>query len=119
MARKWEFGLIPLMLLLLASIPLAMQLETGAIVGAIRNDYNPVSKATVEARGDRNGVTVRVESDSTGHYRLARLRPGRYSLWVNTPGHDATWVRQVILERGDTVRSDIQVDRPPEAQSGL
>ena len=119
MSRQLKFGLILLMLLLLASIPMAMQLETGSIEGAIRSDYDPVSKATVEARGAGSEVAVRAESDPAGYYKLGRLRPGRYSIWVTAPGHDATWVRQVIVERGETVRSDIQFNREAEIHAGL
>ncbi len=119
MSQHLKYGLLILMLLLLASFPLAKQFETGSIEGAIRNNYDPISKVTVEARAIVDGAAVRAESDSAGHYKLRRLRPGRYSLWVAAPGHDSTWVRQVILERGETVRSDIQLNRPPEIQSGL
>lgn len=119
MSRPLKYGLLILMLLLLGSLPLAMQLQTGSIEGVVRNDYDPVGKVLVEARNLASGAIFRTESDPAGHYKLDKLRPGRYSLSVEAPGRDSTWVRQVILERGDALRSDMQVDRPVAVDSRL
>ncbi len=119
MSRHLKYGLLILMLLLLASIPLAMQFETGSIEGVIMNDYDPIAKVSVEARNVMNGNAFRAESDAAGHYKLKKLPPGRYSLLVGVPGHDSTWIRQVIMERGQTVRSNVHLGRSPTVDSRL
>ena len=119
MARGLKFGLFILILLLLVSIPLAMQYQTGSIEGVIRNDVGPIATASIEARHLMSGFTVRTESDAKGHYKLENLRTGRYSLWVQAPGHDSVWVRQVSVEPGHTTHSDVHVGRAPTITSGL
>ena len=119
MSRPLRYGLLILMLLLLASIPLAMQFQAGSIEGVIMNDYDPIAKVSVEARNVNNGSAFRAESDAAGHFKLKRLPPGRYSLLVGVPGHDSMWIRQVIMERGQTIESDIHFAKSPMANSRL
>jgi hypothetical protein len=119
MTRGLKFGLLILILLLLVSVPLAMQFETGSIEGVITNERGPIAKASVEARNVMSGAAFRTESDAVGHYRLENLRAGRYSLWVGAPGHDSMWIRQVIVERGQTAHSDIHLGRSHTTTSGL
>jgi hypothetical protein len=119
MTRGLKFGLLILLLLLLASIPLAMQLETGSIEGVVRNDLGSVAKASVEARNVMSGAIFRTESDAVGNYKLENLRAARYSLWVGAPGHDSTWVRQVIVERGRATHTDVHLGKSPTSTSGL
>jgi len=118
MRRVFKWGLLMFILLLLASIPLAMQLETGSIEGVITNDRGPVARASIEARNMMTDAIFHAESDPVGHYKLEELRPGRYSLWVGAPGHDSAWIRQVIVERGQTTRGDIYVGRTETDATG-
>lgn len=110
MTRGIKFGLLLLLLLLVASIPLAMQLETGAIEGVVMNDLGPVANASVEARDVMNGV-FRAGPDASGHYKIESLRAGRYSLWVQAPGHDSIWIRQIVVERGQTTHTDVHLTK--------
>ncbi len=119
MTRGLKFGLLILILLLLASIPLAMQFETGSIDGADMNELGPITKASVEAHNVMSGAVFRTESDTVGHYKLENLRAGRYSLWVGALGHDSTWIRQVVVERGQTTHTDIHLSRSHTTTSGL
>ena len=119
MTRGVKYGLAILILLLLASIPLAMQFETGSIEGVVMNELGPITKASVEARNVMSGAVFRTESDAVGHYKLENLRAGRYSLWVRALGHYSTWIRQVFVERGRTTHSDIHLGKSPTSTSGL
>ena len=103
--------LLGLLLLLIGSIPLAMQFESGSIHGTITDDVGPLPNASIEARHLINGVTSRAESGLTGKYTLDHLRIGRYSLWVHAPGHDATWIPEVIVQQGVGTRVDIHLAR--------
>lgn len=118
MTRGIKFGLLLLLLLLAASIPLAMQFETGAIEGIVMNDLGPVTNASVEARDVTSGV-FRTGSDASGHYKLENLRAGRYSLWVQAPGYDSTWIPQIIVEHGQTAHTDVHLARSRPPASGL
>ena len=51
-------------MLLLASIPLAMQREQVSIDGFITNQNGPIAKASVEARNVMSGSVARVQSDA-------------------------------------------------------
>ncbi len=112
------------LLLLLGAYPLAMQFETGSIQGVITNDFGPVAKASVEAHSVltgaiMSGASARTASDAAGIYRLDNLRVGRYSLWVEAAGHEATWVPVVSVERGKTTRQDVHLTRIPTIPTGL
>jgi hypothetical protein len=119
MTRGVKYGLVILILLLLASIPLAMQFETGSIDGVVMNEVGPIAKASVEAREVMTGAAFRTESDAVGHYKLGNLRAGRYSLWVGALGHDSIWIREVIVERGKTTHSDLRLGASHATSSGL
>ena len=119
MPRLLKYALLTLVLLLLASIPLAMQFETGSIDGLIVNERGPIADASVEARNLMSGAMFRTESGSDGRYELTHLRPGRYSLWVEALGHDSMWIPQVIVERGQVTHKDILLDQPRSTTTGL
>lgn len=109
MPRWLKYILIMFLLLLIGSIPLAMQRDTGSIQGVITDNMIPVAKATVEARNIMTGAMASVESNATGNYKLEGLRPGRYSMWVQTLGPDSMWIREVIVERDRITRKDIEL----------
>ena len=119
MTQGLKYGLVILILLLLASIPLAMQFEMGSIDGIVLNELGPVAKASVEARAVTSGAALRTESDAVGHYKVENLRAGRYSLWVGTLGHDPIWIREVTVERGKTAHSDLHLGASHASSSGL
>jgi hypothetical protein len=86
-----------------------MQLETGSLEGQIRNDKGPIAQASVEARNTMSGDVSHALSDAAGHYKLEKLRTGRYSLWVQAPGHDSSLIKQVVVESGQTTRRDVRL----------
>jgi hypothetical protein len=120
MSSTLKYTLAIVIVLLLASIPLAMQRETGGIEGLIINELGPISNASVEARNVMSGVVFRARSDTAGHYTLENLPRGRYSLWVRASEHDSQWIREIVVEQGRTAHRDIRLgrDRQPSPQSG-
>lgn len=111
MPKVLKYGFLLLLLLLIVSVPLAMQFESGAIEGTVTNDKGPVAAASVEVRNVINGAAYRAESDSNGYYRIGHLKAGRYSLRVEAPGHDSTWIPELIVERNQTTHTDLQLIR--------
>jgi Carboxypeptidase regulatory-like domain len=114
MSSALKYVLLVALVLLLASIPLAMQRDTGAIDGLITDEHGPIVKASVEARNTMSGAALRVQSDAAGHYSVS-LPQGRYSLWVKAPEHDSEWIRELIVEQGRTTHRDIRLGK---SQSG-
>ena len=116
---QWvKVALLLLALLLVASIPLARQFETGSIEGLVTSDRGAVANASVEARNVMTGTTVRVVSDPDGRYKLEDLRPGRYSLRVGAPGFDLVWIPQIIVERGQVSQMDVRLNTTSSVPSG-
>ena len=109
MSSALKYALLIFLVLLLAAIPLAMQREAGSIDGVITDARGPVAKASVEARNVMSGAVFRARSDAAGHYRLVSLPQGRYSLWVKALEHDSEWIREVLVEHGQTSRLDIRL----------
>ena len=119
MTRATKYGLLILLLLLLASIPLAMQFDTGSIDGVIMDEAGLVSKASVEAHNVLSGAEFHAESNAAGYYKLQNLSSGHYSLLVQAAGHDSLWVPAISVERGQAVHQDLHLGRARRGASGL
>jgi hypothetical protein len=116
---RWLKVVLFVLLLLIASIPLAMQFETGSIEGSITDDLGPVANASVDARNVMTGAVGRAQSDAGGAYVVDNLRAGRYSLWIQAPGHDPIWLHGVIVERNQAARQDVHLTRTQTVTPGL
>ena len=104
-----KYILLIAVLLLLVSIPLAMQRQVGGIDGLIMNEHGPIVKASVEARNVMSGAVFRAQSDAIGRYKMANLPRGRYSLWVTAPLHDSQWIREIVVGEDRTTHRDIRL----------
>ncbi len=110
MSKTLKYILLIVLILLLGSIPLAMQREDGRIVGLVTDDHGiAIAGAAVEARNTMTGAVFRGVVDGSGSYKLEGLPQGRYSLWVRAEGHDSLWIREIIVDRGQAVRRDIRL----------
>ena len=109
MPRGFKYVLLALVLMLIGSVPLAMQFDTGSISGTVIDEAGPVENASVEARNIISGVQAHTTSDPSGRYLLGGLRQGRYSMWVRAPRHDSVWVAKVIVVSGQTTTCDVQL----------
>jgi carboxypeptidase family protein len=110
MSSRIKYALLIALVLLLATIPLAMQRDMGGIDGLITDEHGPIVKASVEARETMSGAVFRVQSDAAGHYKVS-VPQGRYSLWVQAPEHDSEWVRELIVEQGRTTHRNIRLGK--------
>lgn len=111
MPRWMRYVILALVFLLLASWRLARQFDTGALEGFITSNAGPLAGASVEARHSIRGDVGRTASDQSGFYRLDGLRPGLYSLWITAEGYCAVQIDRIPVERGQTVRRDVQMSR--------
>lgn len=106
-----RYVLLLFLLLLVGSIPLAMQFETGSINGLVVDDRGPVERASIEAHNAMTGSVSRTESDRHGRYEISRLRAGRYSMWVEADRHNSIWVPQILVEHGGATQRDFNLTR--------
>jgi len=106
-----KYALLMFLLLLVGSIPLAMQFETGSINGLVVDDRGPIEGASIEAHDSVTGSVSRTESDRLGRYEISRLRPGQYSMWVEADLHDSIWIPQIMVVHGEPTERDFKMTR--------
>jgi hypothetical protein len=111
MSRLLKYIILALLLLFLVTIPLAMQVEEGTLMGVITDERGPVANASIEARNVMSGAMTQTLSDIQGRYTFQRLRAGRYSLWVRAEAHNSLWIPRVIIERGQVTHQDFKLNR--------
>lgn len=90
------------------------QIDTGAIVGTIRDQSGAtVPKASVVVTNTSTGVMVTTQTNSDGEYQVAALIPGTYSVKVSAPGF-ATEVRdgiQIDVQSRPAIDFDLKIGR--------
>ncbi len=111
MPRWLKFVILAFILLLIGSIPLAMQFENGSIEGFITDQNGPVAGASVEARNVMSGAIWRKSSDAKGYYKIEEVRAGRYSLWVQAKNHNSAWIQRIVVDHGQHVHVDVNLTR--------
>ena len=119
MSHVIKWSLLIVLLLLLASIPLAMQRDNGSIDGVITDEAGSIANASVEARDVLSGSVFHAESNSAGYYKVENLPAGRYALLVEAAGHDSFWVPPIPVERGANAHQDLRLGRALRGASGL
>ena len=98
------------LLLLVGSLPVAAQEQTGAVEGVIKDSSGAVLPGvTVEAVGSSAG-TVNTVSDSRGMYRFPRLPSGRYQVKAGLMGYNTSVSNvDVTLGKVATVNMTLQL----------
>ncbi|HUI44015.1 MAG TPA: carboxypeptidase-like regulatory domain-containing protein, partial [Terriglobia bacterium] len=87
MATLIRRGLGGLTLMLLASVVLMAQQETGSIRGSVTDPSGAsVPNAEVMAEQVETGLTRRTRSDAQGNYQLVQLPIGHYRVEASAPG---------------------------------
>jgi hypothetical protein len=110
MPRWLKFLILALLLLIVGAIPLAMlQSGTGAIEGFVTDAFGPVGSALIGAHNTTSGMVAHAQSRPDGYYRIERLQPGRYSLWIVARGHDSVWIARVDVTRDHVSRADVDL----------
>jgi Carboxypeptidase regulatory-like domain len=113
MASLIKYVLIGAIVLLLASIPLARQFDSGRLEGVVTSESGVVATASVELHNVMTGMVVYCDTNENGLYSFEDLRAGRYSLWVQAPGHDSVWIPEVFVEKGRTTHRDVRLASVP------
>lgn len=98
------------------AVPAAAQTDvtTSRISGTIRDAEGGVLPgATVEARSQETGLTIRAVSDTGGGYRLLNLPTGIYTVTVTMPGFASATVSdfRLVLGSAPTLDFNLQLER--------
>src|SRR5438552_3610158 len=73
--------------LLLSGILCMAQIDTGSIVGSVRDPSGgAIPKATITVTNTATGVSVTTETNTAGEYQVPALIPGTYTVKVSAPG---------------------------------
>ncbi len=84
---------------------------SGSIQGVISDEAGPVVTARIEARHKVSGTVYRTQSGMDGHYELAGLRRGQYTLRVTAADHNPVEVTTVVVETSQATRQDVHLNR--------
>lgn len=86
--QRWPFVGSAFVALLVASAPVPLFGQTGAIAGIVRSaaDSVPLASVRVQATGSRGETRGSARTDGSGAFRIEGLSPGRYGVVVSLPG---------------------------------
>lgn len=93
---------------LLLSPKLFGQDTTGAIVGTIKDPTGAVlAGANITILNVSTNLQKGTKTNSTGDFTVPYLQPGTYSVTAAAPGFSTAQAKSVVLEVGQTVRTDL------------
>ena len=98
---------VVLLWLIGVAMPGLAQVDTGTVVGTIKDSTGAVVPgATAAATGMDTGTTTTVKSDSDGNFVITPLKIGRYSVSVEASGFQRELRQNVALDVQQTIRLD-------------
>src|ERR1700674_2118790 len=103
--------------LILAAIPVAAQLPTGAILGTVRDPSGAsIPNATVTVRNTDTNLTRPAKTEKDGSYRFAELPVGHYELRAEAAGFKTETRTGLTLEvtQQGVINFELQVGAPTE-----
>ncbi len=107
-ARKALRGVLALLAVLLLSVPLFSQLNTGRISGAVTDQSGgAIAGATVSVIDVARGETRPLTTDGSGLYAAPNLLPGIYTVRVEFMGFQTLERQNVQVGAGGDVRVDV------------
>jgi len=101
MSKIIKLSLAGLLLVGLCAVALAQSTTTGAIGGVVTNpNKEVVPGASVTVKNTETNKEDSATTDDTGRFKVANLKPGRYSVTVNSSGFSPLTQENVIVEVG-------------------
>lgn len=100
----------PAILAILAVCTLPAQIETGTIVGTVRDRSGGIMpNAEVTILSESTGIETKLITNEAGRYQAPPLKPGDYHLTVSARGFK-TAVQRIRVEVNQRVAADFQLD---------
>src|SRR5215472_5233903 len=107
MSKFLRLCFIPVLICAFCAAAWAQSTVTGAIGGIVTNPNKEVVKgATVTITNNGTGKEETATSDDDGHFKVAQLQPGEYTVVVNSSGF-APYTAHSIVEVGRETTLDI------------
>ena len=101
MSKIVRLSFVLLVVLGLSAIAMAQSTTTGAVGGVVTNpNKEVVSGASVSVKNGETGKEDTATTDDSGRFKVANLRPGPYSVTVNSTGFSALTQDNVVVEVG-------------------
>lgn len=108
----WTFALV------LASIPLSSQVNTGRVSGAITDQSGgAIAGAKITITEVATGVSRALSTDTAGQYAAPNLNPGNYSVRVEFMGFESVDRQNVQVGAGSDVRVDLTLQPGQQNQT--
>jgi hypothetical protein len=97
-------------LLMLSTIAMMAQVESGRFVGRITDSQGAViSQANVAVKNAGTNITQTTITDSGGNYVITPVSAGVYVMTVTAPGFSTSTISNIVLQVGQTAREDLQL----------
>ena len=89
------------------------QENVGTISGKIYEDNKkrPVMNASIRISSEDSKIVKNTLSDSIGNYIVSGLKPGKYSIKVQSPNHPIFRRSNIVVSAGKTTVRDAKLDR--------
>src|SRR5258706_1383453 len=108
--NKRHIGVVALLLCALA-LPAMAQLDTGSIVGVVRDKSGAVVPgANVKATSIKTGRVNEVKAGSAGEYEVLGVPEGTYRVEVSHSGFKTGVVSGIVLNATDTRNVDVTLN---------
>jgi iron complex outermembrane recepter protein len=92
----------------LVASPRAYAQSSAALTGSVLDPRGvPLPGATIVIKNESNGATTKTTSDAQGHYSVATLAAGKYSIEVDAPGFNTAKRSGVVVAAGQP--TDVQI----------
>ena len=98
-------------LAVLSSMSLQGQTSNGSISGNVLDPLGAgIAGATVKVTKTDTGEVQTRQSNASGSYRVDTLRPGQYTVAVESPGFKSATVTNVVVAISSTTAQDVRLD---------
>ena len=87
-------------------IALSAPEKISGVEGVVTIDDTPFAGVEIEASSAAQGAFWETSTNSSGHYVLNDVRPGRYTMWAEMSGRGCIVIPGVLVKEGQRVRQD-------------
>jgi hypothetical protein len=94
------------LLVFLAATVVASTKRSSGVEGIVTIDDLAFAGVEVEASSASLGAFWETSTDSSGHYSLDEMSPGKYTMWAEASGHGCIVIPRVVVNDGERTRQD-------------
>ena len=114
MSKLVKLYLVSVLVLAFSAVAVAQSTTTGSIGGVVSNpNKEVVPGAAVTVKNTGTNKEDSATTDDTGRFKVANLRPGTYSVTVNSSGFSPMTVENVVVEIGRETSLEVALSVGP------